>query len=543
MTHAPRLLSWFSLALALVACEAGAPEPADPVGADGVSAADADAAANPGAAGLPDTDAGPAPVPSADALDGVDTLEGVDAPEEVDDGPPPGPPALLLTVVEAPAVMNGSLPAVFDSGTEAPFVLHVNREDFTLDAMLTPGSGPAWWDTLAVACDLDLMTPDGLPLPADTLFGVDVLEEGGGGAWRRLHVTAANPAPHNMAITCQATLEGPGGEASSALTFVTEDLPPHLDPFVEPDVWLVVLSRDIFEIHAEPKDSGGWWVWSDHVPAGDGVLDFDEAFMLMGLFSPDAPAAMATVKSWLLAVIRQHAHDIFGLDDAGAPTAEGVPLQLYFEGDAGAPPADVWDGSFSRIALGGDGTPEDQENNIVGRATVDWNNQGHEDDAEYGLGVYPSGIVRQVLGNPLGALLLEQLMPMTGDPIGTLPIDEVILAPDFDPETYADLDAVDRYTILRFAVEMGGLAVASTLCHEMGHSLGLVPYGLPPDGLFAGLPGLTFLDNDVPSAHVDTPGLNVMQTGAVTNWVEALEDDPRFNAVNMAYLRRRLIVK
>ncbi len=539
MSHStcPVVFLALALVLALSACDAG--QPATP-------AADVSDVEIGESLDVPnvdvDVDAGPA-LPDADTHQPAADVPDASEAEEVDAGPPPAPPELLLTVVEAPEVMNGSVPATFTSGTEAPFQLHVNRANFTLDAMPTADSGPVWWDTLEITCDLDLTTPEGLWLPADEPFGVDVLEEGGDGAWRRLRVSQDNATPDDVAITCAASIEGPAGSSSSGLTFQSEELPPELDPFVEPDVWLVVLSRDIFKINAEPQDEGGWWVWSDHVPEGDGVLDFDEAFILMGLFSPDAPEAMATVKGWLLDVIRQHAYAIFQLDAAGAPTPEGVPLHLYFEGDPGAPPADTWDGTFSRIALGGDGTPQDQVNNIVGRATVDWNNQGHEDDAEYGLGVYPSGIVRQVLGNALGALLLEQTMPMTGDPIGTLPIDEVILAPDFDPETYPDLDAVDRYTILQFAVEMGGLAVASTLCHEMGHSLGLVPYGLPPDGLFAGLAGLTFLDNDVPSAHIDTPGLNVMQTGAVTNWVEALEQVPRLNAVNMAYLRRRLIVK
>ena len=33
-----------------------------------------------------------------------------------------------------------------------------------------------------------------------------------------------------------------------------------------------------------------------------------------------------------------------------------------------------------------------------------------------------------------------------------------------------------------------------------------------------------------------------MQTGRVTNWMEALNQSPRFNALNLAYLRRRLVV-
>ena len=91
-------------------------------------------------------------------------------------------------------------------------------------------------------------------------------------------------------------------------------------------------------------------------------------------------------------------------------------------------------------------------------------------------------------------------------------------------------------------VEFGGLAIGATLAHEIGHSLGLVPPGPHPGGLFAGVEGLSFTDNVIDDAHIDTPGLNVMQTGKVTNWMEALSQSPSFNALNMAYLRRRLVV-
>jgi hypothetical protein len=86
------------------------------------------------------------------------------------------------------------------------------------------------------------------------------------------------------------------------------------------------------------------------------------------------------------------------------------------------------------------------------------------------------------------------------------------------------------------------LGLGSTLCHEMGHSLGLVPSGPAPMGLFAEMPGLSFTVHDDPGAHIDTPGLNVMQTGGVTDWTEALTEEPRFNELNLAYLRRRLVV-
>jgi hypothetical protein len=56
------------------------------------------------------------------------------------------------------------------------------------------------------------------------------------------------------------------------------------------------------------------------------------------------------------------------------------------------------------------------------------------------------------------------------------------------------------------------------------------------------MPGLSLTVHDIPDWHIDTPGLNIMQTGAVTNWVEAIGQTMRFNPLCLAYLRRRLVV-
>jgi hypothetical protein len=46
-----------------------------------------------------------------------------------------------------------------------------------------------------------------------------------------------------------------------------------------------------------------------------------------------------------------------------------------------------------------------------------------------------------------------------------------------------------------------------------------------------------------PDAHIDTAGLNVMQTGGNLNITEALAGElPRFEPLSWAYLRRMLVV-
>lgn len=454
---------------------------------------------------------------------------------------PAAPPAVWVTVNEVPESMNGTLPWT-DEDDELPhFLLRVNRERFTLDVMQREESGPVDWDTLALSCDQPLGAPDGGIWPAGTLLSEGDLEAVHSGHLR-LKVTPDTAALPDLEVSCSVEVSGPNGADASTVVFETATLPPELDPFVTPDTWLVVLSRDIFSLEMTVHADDTATLVSTHVPEGDGVVDFDEAFVAMGLFSDDNPEATAFVKGQLLEVIRDWAHAIFLLDADGGMTEESVPIQIFFEGDPGAPNAADFDGSFSMIALGGDGKPHHQTGGLVGMASLDPNNQGHEDNTLYGRGVYPTGVVRQALGNPLAALLLASILPHTGTPIGDHPADALFLNPDFVPDECVDSEVLDRHTVLALALEFGGLALGATLAHEIGHSLGLVPPGPPPGGLFAGMKGLAFTDHTLDDSHIDTPGLNIMQTGKVTNWMEALSQAPRFNALNLAYLRRRLVV-
>ena len=519
-----------------------------------------DEALAPGDASLPEEigrEGGDAPreeeVPRGADTDGSDEVEEEPpecAPAELQrdeqaPGPEPSPdapPKLLLTVNEIPRPMNGSQAWTDASGEAHPFSLRVNHENFTLDLMAEEGSGEIDWESLSLVCDSALSDPEGGILLADTPIPPEALSSSDDELHRRLVITPDAPALDGVLITCEAEVAGPKGTSSDALSFETAALPEHLDPFVTPDTWLVVLSRDIAalseQVHADKTVS----LTSAHRPEGDGVIDFDEGFIAMGLFSEANVEARGRVKSMLLEVVRDWAYRSFLLDTSGAMTSESVPIRVLFEGDPEAPDPQSWDGTFSMIALGGDGEPHDQLKGTVGMAKLDPNNQAHEDNTLYGLGVFTTGIVRQALKNPLATLLLASILPHTGTPIGDHPEDALLLDPDFDPKGCHSSELMDRYTVLGLCLEFIGLAIGATLAHEIGHSLGLVPPGPPPIGLFAGVEGLSFTDNTLDDAHIDTPGLNVMQTGRVTNWLEALSQDPSFNALNLAYLRRRLVV-
>ncbi|MDP6943284.1 MAG: hypothetical protein QF464_03970, partial [Myxococcota bacterium] len=265
-------------------------------------------------------------------------LEAYDDPPP-DEGHPDAPPEVLLTVNEIPASMNGSIPWTDDEGEAHDFVLRVNRERFTLDVMATEASGPIDWESLTLVCDQPLGAPDGGIWVAGTVIGGGDLETTTDG--RRLRATPETATLPDLLVTCWAEVDGPHGSSASTVVFETATLEPHLDPFVTPDTWLIVLSRDIFSLEVTVHTDDTVTLTSTHVPEGDGVLDLDEALRALGIFSTENAEATAFVKAWLLEVVRDWVRQIFLLDSDGGMHTDSVPIQIVFEGEPGAPnPAD-----------------------------------------------------------------------------------------------------------------------------------------------------------------------------------------------------------
>ncbi len=483
-----------------------------------------------------DEDADEDTSPDAEADTEVDADVAVDT--GVDTGVDPGPeepPTFLLTINELPAAMNGSQPYTDAAGELQPYFWRVNRDDFTIDAWVDPKGGAADWDTLEVNC----IDSEDVPLDVGELAAMPSTADDG---WRQAFIDGW---PEDLAVTCSASITGPFGSASSEVSFLTATLDAARDPFVTVDPWLVTLSRDIFRVVLSDNADGTVGVRSIFEAQGNGVPDFDEAFFALGLMSETNAAAAAAVKNQLIDSIRGETNRIYGLDANGQPTDAGaIPISIVFEGDPGAPsPSDFNGVSFSMIALGGDGQVSDQNMGTFGRALLDWNNQEVEDNTEYGLGVFPAALVRRIVIEPLGALLAKDIMPhLGGTPFGDAPGDELFIGKD--DVVIGDLSGTtkNRYEVYSTVMELGGLAVASILTHEIGHSLGLVPIGPPPEGLFSEVPGAGFIAGPSTEAHIDTAGLNVMQTGGTTNWFDVFTSLPELNPLNRAYLRRRLVV-
>jgi hypothetical protein len=444
------------------------------------------------------------------------------------DTTPSAPPAIALTVAQIPASMNGSRPTETPDGPLA-YTLRVNRRGFDLDLVATDAD----WDTLALAC------VDASNTPID-LATASVRSP----TWRQLRL--GDPAIPAGLITCSADIDGPLGTASTTYTFEAADLPAHLDPFPATDLWVVQTDRDTFRMTVVELPDGTTDLRSTWVPAGDGVDDFDAPFFELGLMSRASPTNARLVRDHLIRKVKSHVQAIYGLTATGqpGPGPERRPnIAIVFEGDEGAPDPDTFDGTFSRIALTGDGDPQDQLAGTFGRALIDWNNQEREDDAVFGLGVWPTALARAILRNSLGVLLLEPYRPAQGGvPFGDDPDDLQFLGKDAVDVGALTGTAPSRYAIYELVMDLGGMALASILAHEIGHSLGLVPPGAPPIGLFAGM-DVDFVVTVTDDAHIDTDGLNVMQTGGNLNLTEAIGGErPAFEPLSWAYLTRQLVV-
>lgn len=442
------------------------------------------------------------------------------------------PPAIALSVAQVPTTMNGSRPTVTPNGP-LDYHLRVNRAGFELDVWVDGDIDEA---TLEVACSDDDEEPVAMP----------ALERVGPSAWvARFGEAIAAPVATRM--VCAGSVAGPLGTAEASYAFETADLPRELDPFPETDLWVVQLERDVFRLEVIDMPDGSVELRSARVAGGDGVDDFDAPFFELGLMSRTNTEAARAVREHLLRRVRGHVWAIYGLVE-GRPVPGGVDIAILFEGDPEAPEVDAFDGGaggFSRIALTGDGELADQVAGTFGRALIDWNNQRREDNAAAGLGVWPTALARGILRNSLGILLLEPYRPSQGGTaFGDHTDDMSFLGKDGDEIDRASLsaDAAQRFAIYELVIDLGGMALASILAHEIGHSLGLVPFGAPPVGMFAGVRAdftVTLADD----AHIDIEGLNVMQTGGNLDIAEAIGGErPAFEPLSWAYLRRQIVV-
>ncbi len=474
------------------------------------------------------------------------------------------PFSLLLTVDDVPAAMNGSVPFTANDNSSTAFSLQVPTHGFTVD--VTWRGSKADIASLKVTCDRDL---------GSVKAGADLSSKFTRTPGRATLMVPASLAAPAGKVTFTATMSDGGAPRTSALTVEARARTWREDPFRLLDTWVVVFGRDIFAI-GSGKDASGWWQISATL-AKNGIADFEEDLRAAGLSTAAmlpsaakikngaATGTNAIMRAWMEREVLGAARRAFGQKADGTTAPGAVNIRLLSDSDAAAPDYTTFSPStlkatdttrpFSCISVGGG----DPTKPYIGRASGgDVGNLRNEANLSPGRGVFTASalafIARTAGKDATLKMLLRQLLgdflPELGEGgkrVGEHALDATILASGFDPKT-ASAAARSRHDKLKFIVQTIGRLAGALTAHEIGHSLGLVPDGPPPNGLFGGERNASFTNGGrTTSHHIDTPGFNIMEAGpgsapgAKIDFMSYLSE-PKFNALNMAYLRGRLLV-
>ena len=472
--------------------------------------------------------------PQADAWDGLSADDGgpADLPPACDSDPPD---RIWLTINGLPEAMLGLKPGRW-KGKSSPFHWAVPPTEWTLELMVE--HGPQWCATGAPVLSWGPIDGAG-PAPLGELAPAGEWQATDSGhRWQAVVLTAL---PGGLGI--QGLSASYGGLHTPVVPVEVAERTEDIDPFESVDRWAITFSRDRGDLSVTFKD-GKFDVRTAGAPAPDGEADFIEALAALGFLGGDQ-AFNAAMVSWLRAHMLALMREFYLLQVSdGAIGPESVRVQIVFEGDPALPEAGKRaEQGWSQMAVGGEdpnwkpGGPT-----FFGRAQVDWHNSKANDNTQPNLGVFTTAVVRMVLTNSAGAALLKGYAPASGGkPFGSVTGDSAFLQPGFDAEALPPGEQRSRGLQFKLVGELLGLALASVTAHEMGHSLGLVRAGLPPQGMLADVAG-PWAVQKVPGGHVDTPGFNLMQTGSSFSFGDLLSGPPRFAASNLGYLRRRLLM-
>gem|GEM_PF-5851313 len=347
------------------------------------------------------------------------------------------------------------------------------------------------------------------------------------------------------AIPCKHLRIG-AGDKDAAHGFDWAELTVPLDPFDKVDAWMLDFTRDLAALSVTKDKDDNFVVRTPKPYKPNGIPDFVEALTALGLLGTDAgwnSLYLAHIKRRVLRQVR----GIYHLDPAtGAIADDSVRIRFELRGSKAAP-NDVGaaqKAGWSVMAIGGDDVLwKPGGKTFFGRATVDFNNKTPNLNVSPNRGVFVSSLARFALENGSLANLISDFAPVAGGkPLGTMPGDLDLLDDGFDPKQVKDANLKSRAELFVLLDRLFSLAIAAITAHEVGHSLGMVKPGPPPTGLFGGVTNASFITAAVDEHHVDTPGMNIMQTGASLKPQDLFAGEPYFAAFNLAYLRRQIVV-
>ncbi|MCB9881078.1 MAG: Ig-like domain-containing protein [Planctomycetes bacterium] len=339
----------------------------------------------------------------------------------------------------------------------------------------------------------------------------------------------ASNALANGAYTLTARIQDTSGNVSNlaTLAFEVDSSTVERRPFERTQLVWAMFDSD--------REGGG---------KGNGRADFEEDLLDFGLIAAGDPIGS---NAKMIELVRDGAigvaNKLFCRNaTSGRVDEDSVRLRLVTRQPCGAP--------HMRMAVGGldpTGNPKrtygEESTGVLGRALFDYRNSVINENntgTNPGLGVfvrelflyqsrlyldlYPHYVTR------FGRTYRELSPHMGGTPVGMHAHDAQVLADTFvyataTPEERARLD-----TILTAADNLAR-AIGVILAHEIGHSIGLVPEGVPSSGLHGDR-----------TLHNATTGIEDVMS-AILGYESLTTVEFSFRPLNLAYLRERILLK
>ncbi len=440
------------------------------------------------------------------------------------------PSVTLLTVGEIPETMNGSTSYTDGGGDTVNFSLTIPTQGSQLRAEYESGSGgfPIDINTLSITADQDFGS-----LTAGANLGGEFDPNSSQALWT---VPGGNALTSGVNVTLSARISDNLGNQSTATTLTVKAVQASggLEPFDFVDTWHINFDSDLFET----TFSGTSTIAVVSTAGANGTADYTEDLRILGLqsSSPTAPSdslgTNAILLDWVKTETMGRLFELFGKNFDG--TGDGFNANLRFQTTSA--------GATSAIRIGGD---DAQTGFTLGRAQFDYRNGGGNSNTSTTLGVFITNMIEFYINSSFTFQnVFNPLVPGRGTPAGEDALDHIVLAPSFDRLSGSNSAAEnDRYDEIATAVDAMARIGAVVLAHEIGHSIGLVAQGLPPDGLFGGVTDAPFSGFYTTDFHFDSSGNNVM--AAALSFSTAListSDKYHFNELNEAYLREWILL-
>ncbi|MBI4569463.1 MAG: hypothetical protein HY719_13800 [Planctomycetes bacterium] len=432
----------------------------------------------------------------------------------------PGEGTAMLTIDRVPASLNGATSAA---------ILLTPTSGFSVDfEYANTGKGDIDTATLNVTSNVSI---GGYAAGANlaALFAFSGAGESGAA---RATIGVGNAFPAGSA-TVTASISDTTGDlvAERTYTFSVRNAAAADLPFEGGQSFRLVYDRDQVNIVPDAGQSDGTVVTA----GADGESDFREDLRLYGLRGDTQAGADAQAEAAVKSAILNRMNLLYnGVNIAFTETTQ-AQVTADFAGTSfyayGAGPG------YSAIAVGGkpvsSGVLEDT-GATIGRAQFDPGpNTLENDDTVSNLGIFLTRIFELA-----GAT--SDFTPLS-PALGGTPLGQSIYNDDdlLTNGAGGDLDRQARLDAINTAIDSVAKQASAVLAHEVGHSLGLVPDGAPPQGFFGG----SALFSGSTSGHLryttDPALVNVMNPASST--ADRKSAQLNFGPLDIAYLRGQLL--